>query len=74
MSDYLHIKDWRKFRRGEIVRVVTKLYPEIDGIYQLRHVHVSSNFPYRIWYDNQEQLLRKNEVYKVSRPTELHHD
>lgn len=69
MTDYLNIKDYLKFRRGDIVRVSMKNYPAYDGIYQLKRVHRSSNFPYRVYLksEGREQLLRKNEVFKVGR-------
>lgn len=69
MGDYLSLKDWRKFRKGEIVRVSMKGYPEYDGIYQLRKILRSSNFPYRVYIENEGGLvlLDKREVFKVGR-------
>lgn len=66
MSDYLSLREMWRFRQGEIVRVRTRaLWPEIDGIFQLGRVFKTSNFPYRIWFDNQELLIHKDEVYKA---------
>lgn len=65
MSDYLHIRDWRKFKVGELVRVKT-YYPELNNRnFHLTRILISSNFPYRVNYKGREQLLGKNEVFKI---------
>jgi hypothetical protein len=65
MSDFLHIKDWRKFKVGELVRVRVSAHPPLNRNFRLTRILISSNFPFRINYKGREQLLRKDEVSKI---------
>lgn len=63
MTDFLHIKDWFKIKKGDLVEVHTRGYhPQIDGIYPIKRVVRWSNYPYRVDYKGEEQLLEKREV------------